>query len=171
MDRAGKAEFVGEMRQLFADFGVVIVTRYVGLTVSEMTDLRVKMRAAGAGYKVAKNRLTKIALEGTEKAPIAELFEGPTAIGFSVDPIAAPKVLVDYAKENEKLVILGGIMGATRLDADGVKALATMPSLDELRAKLLGMLQTPAIRIARILNVPGEQVARVLRAYSEKDAA
>lgn len=171
MDRSQKSELVGELNQLFSGIGCVVVTKYVGLSVAEMTDLRARLREAGAGYRVTKNRLTKIALEGTPCAPLSEYFTGPTAIGYSDDPVAAPKVLVDFAKENEKLQIIGGIMGQTLLDTGGVKALATLPSLDELRAKLIGMLNTPAIRIARVLNAPGEQVARVIQAYADKGEA
>ncbi|KIM00015.1 LSU ribosomal protein L10p (P0) [Paramagnetospirillum magnetotacticum MS-1] len=149
----------------------MVVTHYMGLTVAEMTDLRGKMRAAGASFKVTKNRLTKLALVGTEFESIADLFVGPTAIAVSRDPVAAAKVIADYAKTNDKLKILGGSLGKLRLDVNGVKALATLPSLDELRAKLLGMISTPATRIAGVLQAPAGQLARVLKAKADKDAA
>src|SRR4029079_14994234 len=136
-----------------------------------MNDLRGKMRSAGGTVKVAKNRLAKIALQGTESESIIELFKGQTLIAYSDDPVAAPKVATDFAKGNEKLVILGGAMGRTSLNADGVKALATMPSLDELRARIVGMIMTPATRIAQIVSAPAAQLARVVGAYARKDEA
>ncbi len=171
MDRAQKAELVTTFNQVFSNAGVIVVTHYSGLTVAEMTDLRVRMAEAGASFKVTKNRLVKLALEGTDAAGIAELFEGPTAIAYSDDPVAAPKVAVNFAKSNENLVVLGGAMGSTVLDAGGVKALSDLPSLDELRAKLVGMIQTPATRIAGVLQAPAGQVARVIGAYSSKGEA
>lgn len=171
MDRTEKEGLVSEYRQLFQDSALVVVTHYAGMTVSEMTDLRGQLRKAGANYKVSKNRLTRLALEDTSFKGIADLFTGPTGIAFSVDPIAAAKAAVNYAKTNEKLVILGGAFNGQVLDANGVKTLATLPSLDELRAKLLSMLQTPATRIAGILQAPAGQVARVIGAYGAKEAA
>ena len=171
MDRATKKEWVGSLHGTLGDVGLVVVTHYSGLTVAEMTDLRGKMRAAGASFKVVKNRLTRLALAGTEYETIADLFVGPTAIAFSKDPVAAAKVAVDYAKANEKLKILGGSLGDKRLDVNGVKALATLPSLDELRARLVGMISTPATRIAGVLQASAGQFARVLRAKAEKDEA
>lgn len=171
MDRAQKATQVEWAKGVFDDNEVIVVVHYSGLTVAEMTDLRAQMREAGAGLKVAKNRLVKIALQGESGEQIADLFKGPTAIAFSQDPVAAPKAIAKYAKTNEKLVILGGIMGETALDEAGVKALASLPSLDELRGKLVGLLQAPAQKIAAVLQAPGGQVARVIKAYSEKDAA
>jgi large subunit ribosomal protein L10 len=171
VDRTEKSELVSEYRQLFTNSALVVVTHYTGMTVSEMTDFRGKLRKAGANYKVSKNRLTRIALEDTSFKGIADLFTGPTGIAFSVDPIAAAKVAVDYAKANEKLVILGGAFNGQVLDVKGINTLATLPSLDELRAKILGMIQTPATRIAGILQAPAGQVARVIGAYGAKEAA
>jgi large subunit ribosomal protein L10 len=156
---------------VFEDTGVVVVAHYQGLTVAQMSTLRGRMKAAGASVKVAKNRLAKIALQGTDIEHIGDLFKGPTVIAYSKNPVAAPKVAVDFAKTNDKLVILGGALGRTSLNVDGVKALATMPSLDELRARLVGMIKTPATRIAGVLQAPGGQVARVLAAYAKKDEA
>lgn len=171
MDRAQKREFVAEMHNVFENTGVIVVAHYSGLTVSEMTDLRGRMREAGANLKVAKNRLAKLALEGTDVSGAADLFKGPTVVAYSDDPVAAPKAASTFAKQNEKLIILGGAMGTTVLDANGVKALAELPSLDELRAKLVGMISTPATRIAQVLQAPGGQVARVLGAYADKGEA
>jgi large subunit ribosomal protein L10 len=171
VDRTEKAELVSEYRQLFQNSALVVVTHYAGMTVSEMTAFRGQLRKAGANYKVSKNRLTRLALEDTNFKGIADLFTGPTGIAFSVDPIAAAKVAVDYAKTNEKLVILGGAFNGQVLDTNGIKTLASLPSLDELRAKILGMIQTPATRIAGILQAPAGQVARVIGAYGAKEAA
>lgn len=171
MDRNQKAELVASLNGVFSSAGVVVVTHYTGLNVAEMTDLRAKMLGAGASFKVSKNRMAKLALEGTTAAPIAELFSGPTAIGWSDDPVAAPRIIANFAKDNEKLVILGGVMGDTVLDATGVKALAELPSLDELRGKLVGMISTPATRIAAITAAPAGQLARVFGAYGSSDAA
>jgi large subunit ribosomal protein L10 len=150
---------------------VVVVAHYAGLTVSAMTKLRSEMRGAGGQVKVAKNRLVKLALEGTDAKGIADLLKGPTCLAFSADPVAAPKIAVKFAKANEKFVILGGAMGSTVLDAKGVNSLADLPSLDELRGKLIGLLQAPASKIARTLNEPGAQLARVFGAYGNKEAA
>ena len=171
MQRAEKSDVVTALNQVFKDTGTVVVAQYAGLTVADMTSLRGRMRAAGGGVKVAKNRLVKLALQGTDVAHIADLFKGPTVIAFSKDPVAAAKVSVDFAKSNEKLVILGGAFGKTNLNPDGVKALASMPSLDELRAKLVGMLQTPATRIAQIVAAPAAQIARVVGAHARKSEA
>lgn len=171
MDRTQKAELVAAMNQVFAGTGLVVVTRYTGLTVGEMTDLRRQMRDAGASFKVTKNRLTRLALEGTRYKPIGDMFVGQTAIAYSFDPVAAARVVNDYSRKNEKLVILGGAMGGTVLNAEGVKSLATMPSLDELRGKLIGLLKAPATRIAGVLQAPAGQLARVLGAYAKKDEA
>jgi large subunit ribosomal protein L10 len=162
---------VSTLHQVFSNTGVVVVAHYSGLTVAEMTALRSRMKDAGASLKVAKNRLVKIALKGTDAEHISDLFRGPTVIAFSKDPVAAPKVATEFAKANEKFVLLGGAMGKTNLDAKGVEALATMPSLDELRARLVGMIKTPATRIAGVLQAPGGQLARVLGAYAKKDEA
>ena len=171
MDRSQKADAVAQLSEVFAQSGVVVVTRNLGLTVDQSTELRTKMREAGATYKVAKNRLAKLALEGTDVAHISELFTGQTLVAFSDDPVAAPKVAVEFAKKNDKLVILGGAMGATNLDVNGVKSLAELPSLDELRGKLVGMISTPAQRIAMVTKAPAGQVARVIGAYADKGEA
>jgi large subunit ribosomal protein L10 len=171
MDRAQKQELVKELNGVFADAGVVVVTHYSGLNVADMTALRRSLRDEGASFKVTKNRLTKLALDGTDKTPLGDLFQGPTAIGYSDDPVAAPKALAKFAKDNENLVILGGMMGDTVLDENGVKELASLPSLDELRGKLIGLINAPATKIAGVLQAPAGQVARVISAYSAKDAA
>ncbi len=171
MDRAEKKELVASLHEVFKNTGVVVVAHYSGLSVAEMTALRRRARDAGASLKVAKNRLAKIALEGTEIAHMGDLMQGPTLIAYSDDPITAPKVTVEFARTNQKLVVIGGAMGPTSLDAEGVKSLATLPSLDELRAKLVGMIQTPGTRVAQVLQAPGGQVARVLNAYAEKGEA
>ena len=171
MDRAAKRELVTDLNQAFLNAGSVVVAHYAGITVAQMNDLRSKMRAAGGTVKVAKNRLARIALQGTDSERMQVLFKGQTLIAYSDDPVAAPKVASDFAKGNDRLVILGGAMGATSLDAEGVKALATMPSLDELRAKIVGMITTPATRIAQIVNAPAASVARVIGAYARKDEA
>ncbi len=171
MDRAEKRESVASLNEVFKSSGVVVVAHYSGLTVSEMTDLRRRASGAGAALKVAKNRLAKIALEGTEVAHIGDLLKGPTVLAYSDDPVAATKVVSDFAKGNDKLVILGGAMGATALNPDGVKALASLPSLDELRAKIVGLVQAPATKIAQLSNAPAAKLARVFGAYGAKDAA
>jgi large subunit ribosomal protein L10 len=171
VDRAEKRELVTELNGVFASAGTVVVAHYAGITVAQMNDLRTKMREAGGTVKVAKNRLAKIALKGTPSEGMQDLFNGQTLIAYSDDPIVAPKVASDFAKGNDNLVILGGAMGTTNLDADAVKALATLPSLDELRAKLVGMISTPATRIAQVVSAPAAQVARVVGAYAQKDEA
>ena len=171
MNRSEKAEAIAELNQIFKDASLMVVTRQSGLTVQEVTDLRRKVRAAGASYKVAKNRLTLRALEGTPFTALGPLFQGPTAIAYSKDPVAAAKVVSAFAKDNEKLTIVGGALGENTLDVAGVQALATLPSLDALRAKIIGLLQAPATKIAGVLQAPGGQVARVLSAYGAKDGA
>ncbi len=171
MDRAEKREFVTSLNQVFNSTGSVVVAHYSGLTVAQMNDLRSRMRGAGGSVKVAKNRLAKIALQGTPSEGIQGLFEGQTLIAYADDPVVAPKIASEFAKTNDKLVLLGGAMGATSLDADGVKALATLPSLDELRAKIVGMIQTPATRIAAVVQAPAGNLARVFGAYARKDEA
>jgi len=171
VDRARKEELVVELNGVFADAALVVVTHQSGLTVAESTDLRRRMRAADASYKVTKNRLVKLALVGTPYEAIADLFEGPTAIAYSADPVAAARVAVDFSKENDKLVVVGGAMAENRLDEAGVKALATLPSLDELRGKLLGLLNAPATKVAGVLQAPASQLARVLSAYAEQEEA
>ncbi|OLP43295.1 50S ribosomal protein L10 [Rhizobium oryziradicis] len=171
MERAEKREFVTELNEVFKASGSVVVAHYAGVTVAQMNDFRSKMRAAGGTVKVAKNRLAKIALQGTESEEMSNLFTGQTLIAYSADPITAPKVVVEFSKTNDKLIVLGGTMGATSLNAEAVKSLATLPSLDELRAKLLGMIQTPATRIAGVVQAPAAQLARVFAAYAKKDEA
>ncbi len=171
VNRAEKREFVIWLNEAFRKSGSVVVAHYSGLTVSQMNDLRSKMGEAGGAVKVAKNRLAKIALQGTESESIVDLFTGQTLIAYSEDPITAPKVAVDFAKSNDKFVILGGSMGATSLSVNAVKSLASLPSLNELRAKLVGMVSTPATRIAQVVNAPAGQVARVIGAYAQEDKA
>ncbi len=172
MDRAAKAELVTQLHEVFQHTGVIVVAHYAGLSVAQMTDYRNRMREAGGTVKVAKNRLAKIALKGTELAEMTDLLTGPTCLSYSEDPIAAAKVAVDYAKTNDKLVILGGAMGTTMLDANGVKALASLPSLDELRGKIVGLIQAPMVKIVRTVNEPGAQLARVIHAKAaQADAA
>lgn len=171
MEKAKKAEVVESLSGLFKDAGSVVVAHYTGMTVAQMGDLRSRMRAAGASFKVAKNRLAVRALKGTAAEGIAHLFTGPTGIAYSKDPVAASKVAVAYAKDNEKLVILGGVVGTTALDVAGVKALAALPSLDALRGKIVGLLVAPATKIAGVVQAPAAQLARVIAAKSRKEAA
>ena len=171
MDRAQKAEAVAELKQTFNEVNVVVITRNLGLTVAQSTDLRTRMRDAGASFKVAKNTLALIAVEGTRYAPISDMLSGPTALASSTDPVAAAKVAVDFAKTNDRFEIVGGAMGDTLLDVNGVKALAELPSLDELRAKIVGLVQAPATKITQLANAPAAKLARVFGAYAAKDAA
>jgi large subunit ribosomal protein L10 len=171
VDRAEKKEAVATLHDVFSKTGVVVVARYSSLTVAQLQTLRKQAREAGASVQVAKNRLAKIALEGTDVASIAALLKGPTLIAFSDDPVAAPKVAAAFAKDYEKFVILGGAMGATALNPDGVKSLATMPSLDELRGKLVGLISAPATKLAQLSTAPAAKLARVFGAYANKDAA
>jgi large subunit ribosomal protein L10 len=171
MDRAQKAEQVAELKRTFSETGVVVVTRNLGLTVAQSTALRNRMREAGARFRVAKNRLALLALEGTTYAPIGEMMTGPTALATSADPVAAAKVAVDFAKTNDRFEIVGGAMGETLLDVNGVKALAELPSLDELRAKIVGLVQAPGTKIAQLANAPAAKLARVIGAYAAKEAA
>lgn len=171
MDRSEKEALVSSLNATFQEAGLVVITRNHGLTVAQANDLRVKMRAAGAGYKVTKNRLVKLALKGTSFEGLSDQFTGPSAIASSVDPVAAAKATVEFAEKNEKLEIVGGGLGGQVLDANGVKALAKLPSLDELRSKFLGLLQAPATKVVGVVQAPGSQVARVLNAYAQKDAA
>jgi large subunit ribosomal protein L10 len=171
VERAAKSELVSTLNDVFSNANVVVVAHYAGLTVADMQNLRAQMKQAGATVKVAKNRLAKIALEGTDVASISDLLRGPTLLAYSSDPVAAPKVAVNFAKANEKLVILGGAMGATTLNVDGVKALAVLPSLDELRAKLVGLVQAPATKIAQVVNAPAAKLARVFGAYAKTGEA
>jgi large subunit ribosomal protein L10 len=171
VDRAEKKAAIATLNGVFKATNVVVVAHYSGLTVAQMQTLRKQMKQAGASVKVAKNRLARIALEGTDVASIGPLLKGPTVIAYSRDVIAAPKVAADFAKANEKFVILGGAMGKTALDPNGVKALASLPSLDELRAKLIGLLVAPATKIAQLTNAPAAKVARVIQAYASKGEA
>jgi large subunit ribosomal protein L10 len=171
MDRAQKTEAVAQLKQTFQETGVVVVTRNLGMTVAQSTSLRIKMRDAGARYKVSKNTLALIAIEGTPYANISELLTGPTALATSTDPVAAAKAAVDFAKTTDKFEIVGGAMGDTLLDANGVKALAELPSLDELRAKIVGLIQAPATKLVQVVQAPAAQLARVFGAYAAKEDA
>lgn len=164
MDRSQKADLVAELKNVFTETSVVVITRNLGLSVAQSSDLRTKMRDAGAQFKVAKNRLAKIALEGSDYSPLTDLLTGPTALATSSDPVAAAKVAVEFAKTTDRFEIVGGAMGTTLLDVNGVKALAELPSLDQLRGTLVGLIQAPATKIARIAKEPGGQLARVLAA-------
>jgi large subunit ribosomal protein L10 len=167
VDRTEKREFVAELSSVFASTSMVVVTRNDGMTVADVTNLRRKMREAGANFKVAKNRLALLALDGTRFDGIAPLMKGPTAISWSQDPVAVAKAAVDFAKTNEKFVLVGGSLGVQVLDVSGIKALAELPSLDSLRGKLLGLLAAPATRIAGVLQAPAGQLARVFAAYAD----
>jgi large subunit ribosomal protein L10 len=171
VERAAKKEAVEQLQAVFKTTGVAIVAHYSGLTVAQMQTLRKQMKQAGAAVKVSKNRLAKIALEGTDVASIGTLLKGPTVIATSKDPVAAPKVAIDFAKVNDKFVILGGAMGSTVLNPDGVKALASLPSLDELRGKLVGLIQAPATKLAQLSTAPAAKLARVIQAYASKGEA
>ncbi|MCV0382897.1 MAG: 50S ribosomal protein L10 [Erythrobacter sp.] len=171
MDRSQKADSVAQLGAVFKEAGVVVVTRNLGLSVAQSTELRQKMRDAGATYKVAKNRLARLALKDTDYAGIDEYLSGPTALAYSEDPVAAAKVAVDFAKANDKLEIVGGSMGATVLDEAGIKALASMPSLDELRGTIVGLVNAPATKVVRTIKEPTSMLARVFGAYGAKEAA
>lgn len=168
MLRAQKTRVVEDLHAVFVSTAVVVVTHYKGLTVAEISQLRRQLREAGGRFKVVKNRLAKRALPGTPYERIADLLTGPTALAWADDPVAAPKVVVEFAKRNEKLQIRGGSLGNTLLDAEAVKRLAALPPLDELRARLVGLLRTPAARLVGVLQAPGGQVARVLAARGEQ---
>ena len=170
MEKAEKTQLVASLNTTFKNAAVVVVAHNNGLTANQVLDLRNKMAAAGATIRVAKNSLTKLALEGTDAKGIVKLFTGPTMLAFANDPVAAPKVAADFAKAHEKFVLLGGALGTTMMDATAVKALASLPSLNQLRGKLLGMIQTPATRIAGVVAAPAGQLARVLNAYATKAA-
>ncbi len=171
MDRSQKADSVAQLNAVFNEVGVVVVTRNLGLTVAQSTALRGKMREVGASYQVAKNRLAALALKETKYEGLEEYLTGPTALAYSTDPVAAAKAAVDFAKTNDKLEIVGGSMGGQMLDEAGIRALASMPSLDELRAKLVGLVNAPATKIAQVVNAPAAKLARVFGAYAAKDAA
>ena len=172
MDRAEKQVSIGTLKGVFADAGAVVVTHYMGLTVAEMTDLRLRLRKEGASLKVVKNTLVQKALDGAIGEAGDTLFKGPVAIAYGPDAVSAAKIVTQFAKENDKFTVVGGILGQTTvLDTKGVSALATMPSLDQLRAQLLGLLNAPATRLARVIGEPANQVARVMQARVDKDAA
>lgn len=171
VERAAKKESVEQLNEVFKTTSVAIVAHYSGLTVAQMQKLRMQMKQAGASVKVSKNRLAKIALDGTDVAAIGSLLKGPTVIATSNDPVAAPKVAVEFAKANEKFVILGGSMGKTVLNVDSVKALASLPSLDELRGKIVGLLVAPATKLAQLSNAPAAKLARVIQAHASKSEA
>jgi large subunit ribosomal protein L10 len=171
MDRAQKAGLVAELKQTFNETKVVVVTRNLGMTVAQSTALRIRMRDAGASFKVSKNTLALIALEGTTYAPLSALLNGPVALATSADPVAAAKVAVDFARTTDRFEIVGGAMGDTILDVNGVKALAELPSLDELRARIVGLIQAPATKIARTISEPGAMLARVIGAYAAREDA
>lgn len=171
LDRTEKRAFVASLAGVFADTGFVLVARNDGMTVAQVSDLRRRMRGAGATYKVAKNRLASRALDGTRFAGIAPLLKGPTALAWSQDAVAVAKTAVEYARANERFVILGGGLGAQTLAPEGVRALAELPSLEVLRAQLLGVLKAPATRIAGVLQAPAGQLARVFAAYAKRDEA
>jgi large subunit ribosomal protein L10 len=171
MDRAHKAESIETLKGVFADSGAVVVTHYLGLTVAEMTELRGRLRKEGATFKVVKNTLAQKALNGSVGEAGDALFTGPVGIAYAPDPVSAAKVATQYAKDNDKFTVVGGLMGQTVLDQNAVKALASLPSLDQLRAKLIGLLQAPATKVADVLQAPAGQIARVIGAYAAKDAA
>ena len=168
MNRNEKAELIETLQSTLSEATAVVVTHQTGLTVAESSDLRGRMREAGAGFKVTKNRLTKIALQGTKYEDITDLFTGPTAMGTSADPVSAAKTLVAFAKENDKLTIVGGSLDGKMLDKAGVEALATLPSLDELRATLVGLLNAPATKVARVAQAPAAKLARVIQARADQ---
>ncbi len=167
MDRSQKAESVASLNAVFSEVGVVVIARNLGLTVAQSTALRGKIRDAGASYKVAKNSLARLAIKDTDYAGIGDMLTGPTAIASSVDPVAAAKAVVEFAKTNDKLEIVGGSMGALVLNADGIKALASMPSLDQLRGTIIGLVQAPATKIAQLVTAPAAKLARVFGAYAK----
>ena len=171
VERAEKRDVITSLQASFSGAGSIVVAKNAGLTVADLESLRKQMKQAGGTIKVAKNRLAKLALKETDNADISALFTGPTVVAFAKDPMTAPKVAAAFADKNQKFVVLGGAMGKTGLDANSVKALATMPSLDQLRATLAGMLKQPATRIASVVQAPGGNIARVLAAYADKSNA
>ena len=171
MDRAQKQESIEALKGVFEDAGAVVVTHYMGLTVAEMTDLRGRLREQGAQLKVVKNTLAQKALDGAIDEAGDALFKGPVAIAFAADPVSAAKIATQYAKDNDKFSVIGGFMGEQVLDKASVTALASLPSLDQLRAKLIGLIQAPATKFAGVLQAPAGQLARVMNAYATKDAA
>jgi large subunit ribosomal protein L10 len=171
MDRSQKATAVADLNRTFSEVGVVVITRNLGMTVAQSTVLRTRMREAGASYKVSKNKLARIALDGTDYLALGDLLSGPVALASSRDPVAAAKVAVEFAKTNDKFEIVGGAIGTQVLDVEGVKALAMLPSLDELRGRIVGLIQAPASKLASITQAPAAQLARVFSAYADKDKA
>jgi len=169
VDREKKKALVAELRQTFDENELLVITHQSGLTVAEASDLRRQMREAGARFKVTKNRLVKLALKGTKFEQLTDDFSGPTAIAVSVDPVAAAKVAVGFADKNDKLTIVAGALGEKNLDKESIKALARLPSLDELRAKIIGVLMAPAGKLASVTQAPASQLARVLNAYATKE--
>ncbi|MEK9744757.1 MAG: 50S ribosomal protein L10 [Candidatus Puniceispirillum sp.] len=168
MNRTEKAELIETLQSAFNESSTIVVAHQVGMTVAESGDLRRKMREAGAGFKVTKNRIAKLALKGTRFEDLDSMFTGPTAVGMSQDPVAAAKAIVDYAKGNKKITIIGGSMDGKILDQAGIEALAKMPSLDELRGKLVGLVQAPAAKVARVTQAPAGKLARVIQARADQ---
>jgi large subunit ribosomal protein L10 len=171
MDRAQKADSIEDLKTVFAGAGAVVVTHYMGLTVAEMSELRARLRKEGASLKVVKNRLAQKAMDGSAGDAGDRLFKGPVAIAFAKDPVSAAKVVIQYAKDNDKFTVVGAVLGKTVLNADGVKALSTLPSLDQMRGTLIGLIQAPATKVAGVLQAPAGQLARVFNAYATKDDA
>ena len=171
MEREQKRELVKSLHKVFSDTGVIVVAHNLGMTVAEITSLRRQVREVGGTVRVAKNRLVKLALKETPIEGLSDLFSGPTIIAYADDPVSVPKITVKFAKANEKLVLLGGAMGDMNLDIEGVKSLAALPSLDELRGKMVGLLQAPAGKLARVVSAPPGQLARVIAAHADKGEA
>jgi large subunit ribosomal protein L10 len=171
VDRTKKKELVDSLHAALAETAVVVVTHQTGMTVEEVTDLRRQMRAAGANFRVTKNKLAQRALDGTKYEGLKALFKGPSAIAFSHDPVAAAKIVVAFADKNDKLTVIAGALGERQLDVAGVKALAAMPSLDQLRGKIIGLLQAPATKVAGVLQAPAGQLARVVAAHARSGKA
>ena len=171
MDRAEKEQLVAKLNAVFSETSVVVITRNLGLTVAQVNDLRGRMRGVGASYKVSKNKLARIALEGTDYTAISDMLVGPVALATSTDPVAAAKAAVDFAKTTDKFEIVGASMGTQMLDLNGVKALAALPSLDELRAKIIGLVNAPATKLAQLANAPAGKLARVFAAYGDSESA
>jgi large subunit ribosomal protein L10 len=171
MDRAQKADSIEDLKTVFAGAGAVVVTHYMGLTVAEMSELRARLRKEGASLKVVKNRLAQKAMDGSAGDAGDRLFKGPVAIAFAKDPVSAAKVVIQYAKDNDKFTVVGAVLGKTVLNADGVKSLSTLPSLDQMRGTIIGLIQAPATKVAGVLQAPAGQLARVFNAYATKDDA
>jgi large subunit ribosomal protein L10 len=171
MDRAEKQVSIQELKGVFADAGAVVVTHYMGLTVAEMTDLRLRLRKEGAALKVVKNTLVQKALDGAIGEAGDALFKGPVAIAYAADPVSAAKVVTEYAKQNDKLSVVGGVLGQTTvMDKAAVASLATLPSLDQIRSQLIGLINSPATKVAAVVQAPAAQLARVMNAYATKAA-